>query len=129
MTLPNVGKSFCFLQQNSAKIFAFCRFFDSLPYSPQKVSALRAGPVQMSKNFWKKSKFAEKVECFLKFSEKNQILLKSEEKSRFFFKTSRKKLNFVKICRKKSSFFLKFRKKTKFCQNLLKKAEFIFGKN
>ena len=61
----------------------------------QKVSVLRAGPVEMSKNFWKKIKFCQnlrkKVECFLKFSEENQILLKSKEKSRFFFKAFGKK--------------------------------------
>src|SRR3984957_5801114 len=82
---PNVGKSFGFLQQNSAKIFAFCRFFDSLLYSISKsFGASRRSCTNVKKlllrgNF---SKFLEKNqnlrkkgECFLKFSEKNQILL------------------------------------------------------
>src|ERR1700722_11871027 len=93
--LPNVGKSFGFFQQNSAKIFAFCRFFDSLPYSIPKSSRVSRRSCTNVKNFWKKIRFCQnfrkKVECFLKFSEKKQILLKSDEKSRLFFKTSRKK--------------------------------------
>src|SRR3984957_13427551 len=56
----------------------------------QKVSVLRAGPVQMSKNLCCAA-------IFSKFLEKNQVLSKFAEKSRVFSKIFGKKTNFVKI--------------------------------
>src|ERR1700722_14239324 len=95
---PNFGKSFGFLQQNSAKIFAFCRFFDSLPYSiPKSFGASRRSCTNVKK-----------------------LLLRGN-----FFKIFGKKLSFVKICGKKSIFFQNFQEKMKFCQNLPKKVEFF----
>ena len=85
---------------------------------PQKVSALRAGPVQMSNNLCCAA-------IFSKLLEKNQVLSKFAEKSRVFSKIFGKKPNFVKIWGKKPIFFQNFQEKMKFCQNLPKKVEFF----
>src|SRR3984957_17914290 len=78
---PHVGKSFGFLQQNSAKIFAFCQFFDSLPYS-------------IPKSFGASRRSCTNVKKFLK---KKKVLSKFAQKSRVFSKICGKKPNFVKI--------------------------------
>src|ERR1700722_4290447 len=78
------GENFCVLSVFRMPIITY----------PKKVSALRAGSVQMSKNFEKNqisSKFAEKSRVFSKiFGKKSKFCLKSDGKADFFSKLSGK---------------------------------------
>src|ERR1700722_3053131 len=85
------GENFCVLSVFRMPIITY----------PKKVLALRAGSVQMSKNF-------EKNQISSKFSEKSQILLKSDGKADFFSKLSGKNEILSKFAEKSRVFFLKF---------------------